>query len=319
MTIMSVLGLIRNADLGFCHSHEHLFIAEGIPAQINPALRIDDYEKTIQELLLYKQVGGKAIVDAQPLGCGRMATLLLEASRESGIHIIASTGFHKLAFYSNNHWIRSFDESKLTEIFIQELTVGMFDHTDDAEPVTTSNAKAGIIKTAMDEERMNDAEKKWFRAAAKAAIETGAPIMCHIESSEQAVEIVRFYQHLGVNNEQIIICHLDRKLDRIDVHKQLAEQGIYLEYDTIGRFKYHSDEEEAHFIKQMVDCGFEDSILLGLDTTRERLKSYGAAVGLDHLSIRFIPLLRNLGISEIAIHKIMIDNPAKAFCNKRVV
>lgn len=316
MTIMSVLGLIEDEDLGYCHSHEHLFIADGVPAQVNPALRIDDFDKTIQELLLYKQAGGRAIVDAQPLGCGRMGTMLLEASRESGIHIIASTGFHKLALYPDNHWIRAFDQSKLTQVFIRELTDGMFEQSDGAEPVNMINARAGIIKTAMDEERMKDVEKKWFRAAAEAALETGAPIMCHIESSNQAIEIVKFYQEIGVKNEQMIICHLDRKLDRMDAHIQLAEQGIYLEYDTIGRYKYHSDEEEASFIKHMVDCGFEDFLLLGLDTTRERLKSYGASIGLDHISTRFIPLLRELGISEIAIHKMMVENPAKAFRNK---
>ncbi|GGG01672.1 phosphotriesterase family protein [Paenibacillus abyssi] len=317
MAIQTVLGPIEQEELGFCHSHEHLFLADGIPALLNPALRIDDLERTMQELRMYKQVGGRSIVDAQPLGCGRMEMQLVEAAARTDIHILASTGFHKLAFYPSDHWIYRYDEAALADIFVHELTVGMYTGTDREEPGSFIDEKAGLIKTAIDEERAGDRDKRWFRAAARAALETGAPLMCHTELCEQGVQLAAYYRNQGIPANQIIICHLDRKLDRLDIHKQLAEQGIYLEYDTIGRFKYHSDEEEAVLIKEMVDSGYEDLILLGLDSTRQRLRSYGGDIGLDHLSVRFLPLLRKFGISDSAIHKMMIDNPAQAFDNKR--
>ncbi|MED4599222.1 TatD family hydrolase [Paenibacillus validus] len=313
LAIHTVLGPIHNEQLGFCHSHEHLFIADGQPARVNAALRIDDIALTIQELLLFKEVGGRSLVDAQPLGCGRMEKSLVLAAQETDTHIVASTGFHKMIFYPSEHWIHTYDEAALYEVFVHELTVGMYTGTDRGEPNDFIDAQAGVIKTAIDEERIQDPEKKWFRAAARAAVETGAPLLCHTESCVQAVQLVDLYRTEGVPANQIIVCHLDRNLGQLEIHKQLADLGVYLEYDTIGRYKYHSDEEEADLIRHMVESGYEDLILLGLDTTRHRLRSYGGTIGLDHLSRRFLPLLQQYGVPEAAVRKMMVHNPAQAF------
>ncbi|WP_152658402.1 phosphotriesterase [Oceanobacillus sp. CFH 90083] len=311
--IQTVQGLIPPAQLGFCHSHEHLFLANGHPATLNPALRIDDYTATLSELEMFQSLGGQAIVDAQPLGCGRMEEELAKVSLQTKIHIVASTGFHKLAFYPANHWIRTFSTEELREVFIHELTKGMYVGTDSHLPKEYINHKAGLIKTAIDEERLNDPEKKWFAAAAQASIETGVPMMCHTETVEQGMYLADLYIALGVSPKNIIICHLDRKLDNIEAHKKIAEKGCFVEYDTIGRFKYHDDESEVEMLKQMLEWGFADAILLGLDTTRQRLKSYGGEIGLDYMIESFIPLMHRRGIPQETIDKFMIRNPAIAF------
>lgn len=81
MSIQTVRGRIANNELGFCHSHEHLFLAPGQPSALNPALCLDDYDRSVEEINLYKSCGGRAIVDAQPLGCGRIESWLIDASR----------------------------------------------------------------------------------------------------------------------------------------------------------------------------------------------------------------------------------------------
>ncbi|UKS28285.1 hypothetical protein LOZ80_04940 [Paenibacillus sp. HWE-109] len=316
MLIQTVRGPVAMQDFGFCHSHEHLFLAPGQPSSLNPALCLDDYDQSVEELLLFQSCGGRAIVDAQPLGCGRIEAWLLEASIRTDTHIVASTGFHKLSFYRDDHWIRKYEQDRLFDLFVHELTEGMFLRTDLDEPNSCMTAKAGVIKTAMDEERMNDPDKRWFHAAAYAAIHTGAPILCHIESYTQAETLVNMYLELGVPAGQIIICHLDRKLDHLAMHRKLGEMGVYLEYDTIARYKYHSDEEEARLIRQMMDWGLEKRVLLGLDTTRERMKSYGGKIGLDYISRHFIPLLKHNGVSNEHIRLMMTDNPANAFALK---
>lgn len=311
--IQTVQGLISPAQFGFCHSHEHLFLADGQPAKINAALRIDDYQATLSEVEMFRSLGGKAIVDAQPLGSGRMEKELVSVSEQTGTHVVASTGFHKLAFYPENHWIRSYSMEELKEVFIHELTKGMYVGTDSDVPKEDIEQKAGLIKTAIDEERIKDPEKKWFTAAAEASMETGIPIMCHTETVKQGIYLADFYLELGVSPENIIVCHLDRKLDNVEAHKTIAGKGCFVEYDTIGRFKYHDDESEVEMLKQMIDWGLEDSILLGLDTTRQRLKSYGGEIGLDYLIHHFIPLLYQYRISEAIVDKFMVQNPSIAF------
>ncbi len=314
--IMTVKYCIHNIDLGFCHSHEHLFIEEGQSSKMVPSLKLDDFDKTVKELSLYKDNGGTSIVDAQPVGCGRMADYLYRASVVTNVNIIASTGFHKLVFYPQNHWVHAMNDQQLTDIFISEIGDGMFIGCDTEYPSVRIPAKAGVIKTASDVKGITDEYIKLFSSAAEASNNTGVPIMSHTEMGKAALEQIEFYNNKGVNAASIILCHIDRNLKDYAYLLEIAQTGVYLELDTIGRFKYHSDEDEAGFILKLVEHGHENQILLGLDTTSERMKNYGADLGLDYIKNVFIPLLKSYGLKEQTIDKFTIHNPAKAFTIK---
>jgi phosphotriesterase-related protein len=88
--------------------------------------------------------------------------------------------------------------------------------------------------------------------------------------------------------------------------------GVFLEYDTIARYKYHSDEDELMLIGEMVKQDFGEQVLLGLDTTRERMKAYGGSIGLDYIAARFLPMLAGAGIGENHAEDFMVNNPRKA-------
>lgn len=314
--MQTVTGKMTPQDLGYCQSHEHLFIADGLSARLVPSLRLDDFEATCSELELYRRCGGASIADAQPVGCGRMAELQLKASVATGIKILASTGFHKMVFYPDDHWIHEMDETKLAELFMEELQHGMYVGCDIEKPVEKIQAKAGIIKTASDVDGPTGEYEKLFQAAAEASVQTGATILSHTEMGIGALDQIRILTDHKVAVESIVLCHLDRVLTNTDTLLEVASTGVYLELDTIGRYKYHSDEDEVEFIIKLIEKGFEDKILLGLDTTRERMKSYGGSLGLDYLFESFFPLLRSYGVNDPLIEKFMIGNPAKAFTIK---
>jgi len=315
-SITTVTGPIAPEEMGFCHSHEHLFLKKGQSAQIDPALQIDDYDKTIQELNLFKEIGGSTIVEAQPVGSGRHSEWLTAASQQTGVQIVASTGFHKLVFYPEDHWIHTTDADKLTELYIDELQNGMYADGEEAWPEQQMAARAGIIKTASDFQGVGGRYYRLFRAAAQAAFATKAPIMSHTEMGRSALDQIKLYTDFGLEPSQLIICHLDREMENADYMLHVASTGVYLELDTIGRFKYHSDEEEVQLIAKLIEAGYENQILLSLDTTRKRLKSYGGELGLDYLATTFLPMVERSGISQVLIRKFMIDNPAQAFSKK---
>lgn len=311
--IQTVKSYIPSFRLGFCQSHEHLFIADGQSAKLVPSLRIDDFDKTVSELNTYKNFGGTSIVDAQPVGCGRIAECLYRASVLTRINIIASTGFHKLAFYPENHWIHTMNEFELLHIFKSEIEFGMYINCDNTLPLQRIPSKAGVIKTASDINGPTGEYLKLFNAAAKASNSTGVPILSHTEMGKGALEQIQLFTDNDVPADSIILCHIDRTLDDIAYRLEVAKTGVYIELDTIGRFKYHSDEDEAKFILKLVEDGYEDKILLSLDSTRERMKSYGGSLGLDYILAEFIPLLKNFGITDAQISKFTVHNPAKAF------
>lgn len=322
--IRTVLGDIKPEQLGYCQCHEHLFIARGISAQKVPSLVMEDIDKSTQELFLYHKKGGRAVVDAQPVGCGRMADELRIASERSGVHIIASTGFHKLDFYGSNHFIYKMDVDELTELFCGEITLGMFtDYKDDDTALTKrKKAKAGIIKAASDGRDIRLPEgnlpvyRKLFTAAGRAARLTGAPVLTHLEMGRGADSQLEILTSQGIEPRRIIMSHLDRVLTKEmrDYQLQVAKSGVYLQFDTIGRFKYHDDEAEAEFISMLCEKGYCDKILIGLDTTNERLKSYGGTIGLDYILDTFRHCLKAYGIGDDLFYRFTVSNPMQALC-----
>lgn len=311
--IMTVLGRISCKELGFCQCHEHLLLSKGRSYELNPALCMEDIPKSTEELVRYLNAGGTSIVDAQPIGCNRMTEELALISEASGVHIVSSTGFHKLSFYPDSHWIHSIDAKDLAHIFILELTEGMFVNTEDYFPIRQCTLKAGIIKTALDHEGLTPRYQRLFHAAAVASRKTGRPVMIHVEQNTDPLPLLHFLLSNGIKGCQMIFCHLDRVCADLDVHLKIASAGAYLEYDTIGRFKYHSDEHEIRLIQNLIQKGFEKQLLISLDTTAGRLKSYDSTgIGLDYILHTFIPLMYSHKITQEQIHLFTTVNPARA-------
>jgi len=306
----TIKGDIDIKNLGHCQCHEHLFIKKRVPAKINNSLKIDDYQKTLNEVIDYKDNGGDSLVDAQPIGTGRIADWLFNVSKRTNVNIIASTGFHKFDFYKANHWIKNCPMKEYKDIINTEINIGMYE--DDIKSDLLYEKKAGIIKTAFIIDKNVNRYKKLLKAASEAARDNGVPIMCHTDFGEDSVEATEIILSTKIPPSSVIICHLDRKLDNIALHKKVAEMGVFLDYDTIGRFKYHDDEKEIELIEEMINSGYLGNILLSLDTTRERLKSYNGDIGLSYILKRFIPKLIEQNIDRSQIKQMMIKNPKNA-------
>lgn len=307
--IRTTAGDIAQNKLGWCQCHEHMFLKRGKPLELSKSLVMDDYDRSLEELRSYKKAGGVSLVDAQPVYSGRMAEELVSAAAESGVNIIASTGFHKHAFYYDDSPIFSMSEDELARLFIGEINDGMM-----AKDGSRLGAKAGIIKVAVDKGgiRATKAYERLFGAAVSAASETGASLLAHFEPDTDAFELIEKMEKAGISPKRLIACHLDRA--RIDAayHAEVASAGAFLEYDTINRLKYVSNEAELDLIMNMLDKGFEDSLLLSLDTTNERLRAYGANMGLDYILTVFRQMLGDRGAGAAVVEKLMQDNAARA-------
>jgi len=311
--IAAVLGDVSPDGLGFCQSHEHIYMRP-CPAQTGEA--IDDLEKSRAELELFRSCGGRAVVDAQPIGTGRDAGALAKLSRESGVHVVASTGFHKLSYYPADHWVFSAAEKELAGLFVRELVSGMYLDGDFGFPAEASGFRAGQIKTALDAEGLSPPYLKLFVAAAAAARETGSPIMTHIEKGSDPLKLAAFLRDQGVPPERLVFCHLDRAVRDLGVHKELCRMGVNLEYDTVGRPKYHDDERELEIVAEMLAAGHGERLLFGLDTTRARLQSYGGVPGLCHILKSFVPFMLKNGVGEADARRFFVENPARVFSRR---
>lgn len=242
-----------------------------------------------------------------------MTKELVRISEKSGVHIIASTGFHKLRFYYKSHWIFSRSREDIAGFFIRELTEGMFTDADTVFAGTQIKAKAGFIKTALDVCNLTPEYRRLFLAASDAAARAGRTVMIHVEKGSDPLALFDFLTGYGIPPERLIFCHLDRACPDLSVPLTLLRQGAFLEFDTIGRFKYHDDRTEAAIFQKLVEKGFENQLLFSLDTTRARMKSYTPdAVGLDYLLLTFLNCLREFGITREHIRKFSHENVLRA-------
>ena len=313
--IHTVCGDIVPAALGHCQIHEHIFVRPTPMSGRNPALCIDSFDRSLEELRRYKAAGGTALVDAQPVGAGRDAEVLERLSRDSGVLIIASTGYHLLGFYPQDSWLHDLDEEGLHALYLNEIETGMLPRqaNPSLRPEGVSGIRAGLVKAAIPAEGPVGRYEVLLRAAARAAADSGVPLMLHTEFGRQLEAALALCFDVGVNPEKLVACHVDRQAADWGPHDAAASAGVYLDYDTVGRFKYHSDEEEIALLRHMVDAGFEDQILLALDTTAARLTAYGGEIGLDYLFTRFLPLLEREGLPEPVFGKFNGENCRRLF------
>ena len=312
----TVTGDMPAQEMGHCQPHEHVYIVETPALLTHPELRLTNLAASIEELKLYRIAGGTTLVDANPLATGRDALALQEASLTSGVKIISSTGYHIPVFYRPDHWIWTASEETLTDLFVRELTEGMFLGGCYQWPKYQTSIKAGLVKAMLTEEGVSGRTETLLRAAGQAAVIGKASLMLHTEYGKGALEGIELLRELGLAPDQILICHVDRQANDYRIHEKIADTGVFLEYDTITLFEFHDNEAEIQLLEHMLQRGYEKQLLLSTDPTADRLKSYGGSVGMDYLLTVFLPMLEDHGFSQKLLQTITRENPIRALCKR---
>jgi phosphotriesterase-related protein len=291
MIVRTVLGDIDPAELGPCDAHEHLFL--DTPAQ--PADSFLDRDRAVEEARTLVHAGGTALVDWTPIGLGRDLEGLAHVARETGLHVVASTGLHRDAHYRDDDPLRAEPEDALGDRFVKEL-----------------EDRCGIIKVGASYHHLTPFEEKAFAAAAAAHERTGATVCVHTQHGTMGLALVERLRDLGVSPSAVVLAHVDRNPDAAE-HAETAATGATLQLDGPGRTKYWPDSTILQLIADLADAGHVDRILLGGDTGRRgMMRAYGGGPGLDYVFARFKPRLeRELGreLSDAAF----VANPARVF------
>lgn len=336
--VQTVLGPVSLSELGPTTTHEHLYLdfsAMYRPAQDSPSreladapitlenlgwirrnyysnhfnLQLMDPDTTIEEVGIYRDAGGGAIVDATTVGIGRNPEALARISRESGVHIIMGAGFYVDAVHPDDMDKRSVED--LAQQIVRDIEQG----------VDGSGIKAGIIGEVGCTWPLTPNERKSLEASAIAQRETGAAILIHPGRHPDApAEILELLDSGGTDISRVIMGHLDRTVFRFDSVRSIAESGCYLEWDLFGsEGSYYpladldmpSDAQRLDFIRSASDSGYSDRIVIGQDiATKHRLVRYGGH-GYGHILANIVPTMRRKGFSEEVIRAITVENPAR--------
>lgn len=307
--IRTVLGDVLPGSLGRVDYHEHLF-------QRSPLLPGDDLDDEIRsgaELRLLLASGFDAMIDATPVGLGRRPDAVARLSSGTGATIVATTGCHRDAHYTDQPWV--FERAEWGALLTRELTVGIA--ASDADYATTplddvrvSGSRAGVLKAGIDYWSITASERLVLEGIGEAHGATGAPIMVHTEECSAAIEVLELLASLGVEPRNVVIAHADRNPDP-GLHIAIAQTGAFVGYDGAGRHRHWPDSQLIESLAAVVEAGWAEHILLGADVARaSRYRSYGGLPGLDYLGRRFVPrLVDRLGAGTV--DTVLVHNPAR--------
>ena len=293
----TVLGDVNASDLGFTYPHEHLWCSPP-NSQPDRDLELTTYESSLYELQLFRSVGGGTVVDGSPLDYGRNGAVLKRLAQDSGLHILGLTGFNKHVYYPE--WVDIVPVDFLVERMVKDITEGM----------DGSDARAGLIKGGSWYNVIHPLERKTTVAAARASLETGAPIWLHTEAGTMGLEMLDILEAEGVPLETVCVGHSDRNADPY-YHLRLLERGAYVEFDGPGKVKYYPDSVRVDLIRNVVDHGFAEKLLISGDMGRRSyLEGYGGGPGFRFIKTVFAPRLVDEGIPQDVVDTFFHANPA---------
>lgn len=298
MYINTVLGPKAPGQLGPTYCHEHLKL-DLSGHKGDPDTRYDDLPGVVDELQGLRRQGLGAVVEVSNWGMGRDIPALVRVAEATGLYVIPSTGVYKEPFLP--HWVGERDEGELAAAMVREIRQGIDDTGVRAHVIGEVGSSAQAIAPL---------EAKALRAAARASLETGHPIYTHTTLGRLGMEQVKLFREMGMDLTRVVIGHTDLS-DDPEAHLRLAATGCYLGFDTVGKLNYQPDEVRALRIKDLVERGHGQQIVLSQDLTRKsQLRSRGG-IGYAYLLESFVPRLLQLGLTRADIDLMLVENPAR--------
>ncbi|AYL58740.1 phosphotriesterase-related protein [Citrobacter freundii] len=285
---------------GYTWVHEHLHIdLSGFKNNLD--CRLDQYDLICQEMKDLRALGVSNIIEMTNRYMGRNPQFMLDLMRDTGINVVACTGYYQDAFFPEHVAARSVEQ--LAQEMVDEIVIG----------IDGTELKAGIIaEIGSSEGVITLLEEKVFIAAARAHIETGRPISTHTSFSTMGVEQLVLLQAHGVDLSRVTVGHCDLK-DNLDNILRMIELGAYVQFDTIGKNNYYPDEKRIAMLHAIRDRGLLSHVMLSMDITRRSHLKANGGNGYDYLLTTFIPQLRQSGFSQADVDMMLRDNPSKFF------
>ena len=349
--VQTVTGPVDAARLGVVLPHEHLFndlrgclagpsysfssvlTDRAVEPSLQWALKHDPYcsadnvaPKDIAgvraEAAAFQGVGGGTIVDATGSGAiGRSPADLLRLSRETGLHVVMSTGAYLEKFEGARLTTSSVEE--LAGQILRELQEGVDDGgaADGDDGAGGAGVRAGMIGEVGISPEFTTGEQASLRAAALAQHESpGTAMNIHMPGwqrrGDEVLDIA--VDEMGADPAQISLAHSDPSGTDLDYQRRLLDRGVWLEFDMIGLDISFPGEgvspaitDTADAVARLIDLGYGDQILLSHDLFLKQMWSSLGGGGFILVPTVFLELLIARGVDRTQAQQLITTNPQR--------
>ncbi len=296
--LQTVDGPVSADALGVVMPHEHTFI-DLLREYRNDGL-INDPELVRDELIRYREAGGRTIVDCTTRGLHPEPLLNRRVARESGVNVIMGTGFYRRP-YLDEDWFAGTSADEVAELLIGDIQTG-FDGTD---------VRAGVIGEIGCERDISPAEEKSFRGSARAHQATGLTITTHAARWPVGIAQLDLLESEGVPMARVIIGHCDTVPDR-DYHAQIAQRGAWVQFDTIQAGPEYFLNRTVRAVMELVSAGYGERILLSQDVCLASHLEAAGGSGYGYVLSAFLGRLEAAGMPAAATRSLVTLNPVRA-------
>ncbi len=316
-TVQTVTGEIDVEQLGLTLIHEHFFSSDEAVSVQWPHVRDHEreYSLALESAEAVKAHGVKTVGEPTAMLLGRDIGAVARLAADTGLQIVACTGI-----YTYDHlpqFLLNRDADFIAGLFVHDIERG----------IQGTDMKAAFIKCAADEPGVNERIEKIHRAAARASLQTGAPIMAHSRpASGTGPRQVEILLEEGVAPEKIQIAHTG-DTDDLEYIERLLETGVYIGMDRYGLDIFLPTDRRNATVIELLSRGYAERMFLsqdfdipianGLDWYPpegiEQLQASGAATdwSMTFLFEAVIPALREAGMSDQQLETMMVHNPKR--------
>ncbi len=311
MRIVTAAGPIDPGALGATLMHEH--VTSHSPGE-NDALAAAQ-----RALAGLSGLGISSVVDVtgrSRAGSARGLRDLEVLTERLDVNLVVGFGCYKDPFLTE--MALGLDIDELVELYRRQATDG----------IGGSRVRAGLfgeVGTSLDE--ITPLEELHLRAVARAHLQTGLAISTHCTLGTMALEQAMILGEEGADLSRVVLGHLDLRPDLAYLEQVLAT-GVNIAFDTFGkeRFDYQlpgqalkqtfhrPDADRVHALAELIERGHSDRLVISMDMTG--LEAYfnpttHGVHGYGYLHAVVIPQLRDAGVDDAAIDRMLVENPAR--------
>ena len=312
--VQTVTGPVDADELGLTLIHEHFRGRDEASVFQWPHLHDEDaeYALAVEQAEAVLGHGVRTVVEPTAMMLGRDLPFLQKLGQETGLQIVPCTGIytydHLPQFFANR------DADFMAEVFAHDIEQG----------IQGTDARAAFIKIAADEPGVTDNIEKVHRAAARASLRTGAPIMAHSRpASATGPRQIEVLLEEGVDPSKIQIAHTG-DTDDLDYIKQVLDTGVFIGMDRYGLPMFLPTENRNRTVLALLEQGHADRMLLSQDyvvaidwfpeSAIEQLVGGGLVQEDWSMTLLFesvIPTLREGGMTDEQLDTMLVANPAR--------
>jgi phosphotriesterase-related protein len=307
--IETVSGPVEGSELGLTLAHEHLRSSSEAVREQYPHLYDPEAERhaAIAEVRRAMEHRVRTIVDPACMDLGRDVTLAREVVAETGIQLVMCTGIYGAEYTFLPQHLANRDVDYLADAFVHDIEVG----------IQGTEVKAAFLKCAVDEPGVTEHIEKVLRAAARASLRTGRPIMAHSHpATRRGLEIMDVFDSEGVDPGKVQIAHTG-DTDDLSYIEELLARGPLIGMDRYGLDVILPTERRNATVAELCERGHAERMTISQDSVAAfdwfpaEMRSLVPNWHMSFLWEGVLPALRQAGVPESAIETMLTENTAR--------